>query len=115
MWQEETDEVLQDLCERFINRRLFKYVEFDPNKMMNVWLELIQLFKDIRINPDYYLVVDSSSDLPYDFYRPGEEGERLPIHLLMPNQELRELSRESDVVEAISGKKNEQIINYIFH
>ena len=105
MWQEETDEVLQDLCERFINRRLFKYVEFDPNKMMNVWLELIQLFKDIRIDPDYYLVVDSSSDLPYDFYRPGEEGERLPIHLLMPNQELRELSRESDVVEAISGKK----------
>ena len=73
--------------------------------MMNVWLELIQLFKDIGIDPDYYLVVDSSSDLPYDFYRPGEEGERLPIHLLMPNQELRELSRESDVVEAISGKK----------
>lgn len=49
--------------------------------------------------------VDSSSDLPYDFYRPGEEEERLPIHLLFPNGELKELSRLSDIVEAISGKK----------
>ncbi|HEY4600766.1 MAG TPA: HD domain-containing protein, partial [Cerasibacillus sp.] len=105
MWQHEEDDILSDLCERFINRRLFKYVEFDPNKMMNTWVKLTQLFKDIGIEPEYYLVVDSSSDLPYDFYRPGEEGERLPIHLLMPNGELRELSRESDVVEAISGKK----------
>jgi hypothetical protein len=51
------------------------------------------------------LVVDSSSDLPYDFYRPGEEEERLPIHLLMKNGELRELSRESEIVDAISGKR----------
>ena len=51
------------------------------------------------------MVVDSSSDLPYDFYRPGEEGERLPIYLLMPNGELRELSRESVLVDAISGKR----------
>ncbi|GEN32206.1 hypothetical protein HNQ35_001216 [Cerasibacillus quisquiliarum] len=105
MWQHEEDKILSDLCERFINRRLFKYVEFDPNKMMNSWVTLTQLFKDMNIDPEYYLVVDSSSDLPYDFYRPGEEGERLPIHLLMPNGELRELSRESEVVEAISGKK----------
>ena len=49
-------------------------------------------------------MVDSSSDLPYDFYRPGEEEERFPI-LLLPNGELRELSRSSDIVDAISGKR----------
>lgn len=49
--------------------------------------------------------MDSSSDLPYDFYRPGEEGERLPIYLQMPNKELSELSRSSDIVDAISGKR----------
>ena len=105
IWQDEEDSILRDLCDRFLNRRLFKYVEFNPNQQMHEWPKLYQLFIDIGLNPTYYLVVDSSSDLPYDFYRPGEEEERLPIHLLMPNGKLRELSRESDVVEAISGKK----------
>ncbi|QGH36392.1 HD domain-containing protein [Gracilibacillus salitolerans] len=105
MWAEEDDPILSDLAYRFMNRRLFKYVEFNPNLQMNEWMELYQLFRDIDLDPEYYLVVDSSSDLPYDFYRPGEEEERLPIHLLMPNKELRELSRQSDIVEAISGKK----------
>ncbi|WP_017725929.1 HD domain-containing protein [Halalkalibacterium ligniniphilum] len=105
IWQEEEDRILRDLCVRFLNRRLFKYVEFNPNLQMNDWPRLRQLFLQADLNPDYYLVVDSSSDLPYDFYRPGEEEERLPIHLVMPNGKLRELSRESEVVEAISGKK----------
>ncbi|MDE5414648.1 HD domain-containing protein [Alkalihalobacterium chitinilyticum] len=105
IWQEEDDRILRDLCGRFLNRRLFKYVEFNPNLQMKEWPILYQLFHEAGIDPEYYLVVDSSSDLPYDFYRPGEEEERLPIHLQMPNGKIRELSRESDVVEAISGKK----------
>jgi hypothetical protein len=104
-WQEEDDAVLRDLCSRFINRHLFKYVEFTPNTQMENYFQLKEWFRIAGIDPDYYLVVDSSSDLPYDFYRPGEEEERLPIHLLTSGGELRELSRESDVVEAISGKK----------
>ncbi|MFC7062298.1 HD domain-containing protein [Halobacillus seohaensis] len=105
MWMQEDDEILSDLCDRFVNRRLFKYIEFNPNSQMSEWMELYKLFQKAGLNPDYYLVVDSSSDLPYDFYRPGEEGERLPIHLLKPNQELKELSRLSEIVESISGKK----------
>ncbi|MDF0726666.1 HD domain-containing protein [Cytobacillus sp. S13-E01] len=105
-WQEEADPILSDLCRRFINRNLFQYAEFSPNnEQMMKLMELTSLFKKAGIDPDYYLVVDSSSDLPYDFYRPGEEEERLPIHLQMPNGELRELSRQSDIVDAISGKR----------
>lgn len=104
MWTEEEDPILSDLSYRFMNRRLFKYVEFDPNLQMSDWMKLHQLFRQVDLDPDYYLVVDSSSDLPYDFYRPGEEEERLPIHLLLPNGELKELSRQSEIVEAISGK-----------
>lgn len=105
MWQEEEDPILSDLCRRFVNRHLFKYVEFDPAKEYKKLAELNSLFKKAGLDPEYYLVVDSSSDLPYDFYRPGEEGERLPIHLLMKNGELKELSRESEIVDAISGKR----------
>ena len=105
LWQEEDDRILQDLATRFMNRNLFKYVEFDPAKEFRKLTKLSMLFTEAGINPDYYLVVDSSSDLPYDFYRPGEEEERLPIHLLMKSGELRELSRESEIVDAISGKR----------
>jgi uncharacterized protein len=104
-WQEEADPILSDLCRRFVNRNLFKYVEFDPAKEYKKLAELMALFKKAGIDPEYYLVVDSSSDLPYDFYRPGEEEERLPIHLLMKSGELKELSRESEIVDAISGKR----------
>jgi hypothetical protein len=105
IWQEEADPILSDLCRRFVNRNLFKYAEFDPAKEYKKLAELTDLFKKAGIDPEYYLVVDSSSDLPYDFYRPGEEEERLPIHLLMHNGELKELSRESEIVDAISGKR----------
>ncbi len=104
-WIREEDEILSDLCDRFVNRRLFQYIDFNPAKEYRKLGELDALFRKAGIDPDYYLVVDSSSDLPYDFYRPGEEEERLPIHLLMRDGELRELSRESDIVDAISGKR----------
>ncbi|WP_258871030.1 HD domain-containing protein, partial [Halobacillus trueperi] len=66
-WMKEEDAVLSDLCQRFVNRKLFKYIEFNPNSQMNEWMELYKLFTKAGLNPDYYLVVDSSSDLPYDF------------------------------------------------
>ena len=114
VWQDEEDPILSDLCRRFMNRNLFKYVEFTDKHGLDNWMELSSLFKKIGLDPEYYLVVDSTSDLPYDFYRAGEEEERLPILLLMPNGELRELSRESDIVEAITGKKRRDQ-NYSIH
>lgn len=105
VWQDEADDILSDLCRRFMDRDLFKYVEFTEEHGLDNWAELNRLFKKIGLDPEYYLVVDSTSDLPYDFYRVGEEEERLPILLLTPSGELRELSRESDIVEAITGKK----------
>ncbi|WP_102026708.1 HD domain-containing protein [Salirhabdus sp. Marseille-P4669] len=105
IWKDEKDPVLSDLCNRFVNRHLFKYIEFNPNQQIGEYMELHSLFVKAGIDPDYYLEVDSSSDLPYDFYRPGEEEERLPIYLQMKNGDLKELSRQSEIVEAISGKK----------
>ena len=105
LWMDERDPILADMSDRFVNRRLFQYVDFDPGKDYRKLGELARLFQKAGIDPDYYLVDDSTSDLPYDFYRPGEEGERLPIHLLMPNGDIKELSRLSQIVEAISGKR----------
>lgn len=104
VWQQEKDKILSDLCRRFINRRLFKYVQLSKDQVY-AGDELTQAFAEAGMDPDYYLKVDSSSDCPYDFYRPGEEEERLPIQLLMPDGSLHELSQESDVVASITGKR----------
>jgi len=104
-WQEEDDKILHDLCNRFINRQLFKYVEYNPEQDKEKLEELHRLFKQVNIDPTYYLVVDSSSDLPYDVYRPGEE--RVPIYLQVPSGELKELSTYSVIVDAITGRKRE--------
>ncbi len=105
LWINERDTILADLCDRFVNRRLFQYVDFDPGTDYKKLGELSALFKKAGIDPEYYLIDDSTSDLPYDFYRPGEEEERLPIQLLMPNGDIKELSRLSQIVDAISGKR----------
>ncbi|MGC5325713.1 HD domain-containing protein [Brevibacillus sp. SYSU BS000544] len=102
-WGEEEDPILSDLCNRFIDRNLFKYVEFNPRHYRELE-EIKQLMREAGIDPAYYVEVDSTSDLPYDFYRPGEE-ERIPIMLLMPSGQLQELSTKSEIVESISGKR----------
>ncbi len=104
-WQNEKDDILSDLCSRFINRSLFKYVEYDPKKQEKEYKKLKELFYQAGIDPDYYLVIDSSSDLSYDVYRAGEG--RVPIYLQMPSGEEKELSTHSVIVDSITGKTRE--------
>ncbi|WP_019121022.1 HD domain-containing protein [Brevibacillus massiliensis] len=103
-WRMEKDPILSDLCARFMDRNLFQYVEYNPRDFINLE-EIKKLFLEAGIDPAYYVEVDSTSDLPYDFYRPGEEQERIPIMLRMSSGELIELSRKSEIVQAISGKR----------
>ncbi|HLR15083.1 MAG TPA: HD domain-containing protein [Bacillota bacterium] len=103
-WQQEEDPILNDLCSRFLERRLFKYIEYDPMVQEDDLFQLQVLFRKAGIDPDYYLAVDKSSDLPYDFYE-SEGGDRTPIYLQMPTMDLVELSKASTIVEAISRKK----------
>jgi len=103
-WRREEDPVLKDLCARFLDRNLFKYVEYNPRDF-RLLAELKELFQSAGIDPAYYLEVDTTSDLPYDFYRAGEDEERIPIMLRMPNGDQVELSQKSEIVKAISGKR----------
>lgn len=104
MWMKEKDSILQDLCSRFVNRKLFKYINMNPEKEPERYEHLKQLLEQAGVDTNYYLYHDRTSDLPYDFYRPGEESTRIPIYLEMPNGEIRELSQESLIVDAIAGR-----------
>lgn len=103
-WKVEKDPILKDLAARFLDRNLYKYVECNPRNFRMI-AEVKELFSKAGIDPAYYVEVDSTSDLPYDFYRPGEDEERIPIMLQMPSGEFVELSQKSEIVEAISGKR----------
>lgn len=102
-WQHEDDAILRDLSRRFVNRKLFQYINLNPFERPEVYSELRRLFREAGLDPAYYLVHDSTSDLPYDFYRPGVEGTKKPIFLLMQDGQQRELSERSQIVEAIAG------------
>lgn len=103
-WMDEADAILSDLCIRFMERQLFQYVEFDQETRQADFDRLAELFNEANIDPTYYLVVDSSADLPYDVYRSGDTDSRVPIYLQMPNNSLKELSTHSVIVDAITGK-----------
>lgn len=104
LWRKESDDILADLCDRFINRKLFKYIDYDPEYDHQRYADLQVLFRKANLDPDYYLAIESSSDLSYDYYHLADKDEYQPIQLAMPNGQLKELSLESNVVQAISGK-----------
>jgi HD superfamily phosphohydrolase len=72
-WTRESDRILQDLSQRFIERRLFKAIDLDLEED-----ERALFIKRARqrvaargFNPDYYLIEDRAADIPYySYYRP---------------------------------------------
>jgi uncharacterized protein len=101
-WTQEDDSVLADLCSRFLNRRLYKYVTLDEVdtgmlKRLHEWMH------QVGWDPAFYMEIDFPTDLPYDVYQPGNEDEKLPIYMLSSNEELNEISAMSEIVRSISG------------
>ncbi|GGG87377.1 HD domain-containing protein [Paenibacillus radicis (ex Gao et al. 2016)] len=105
-WEDEEDALLAELCNRFLNRRLYKYITMtNPDDTL---LEEISLqFTSIGLNPEYHMEIDFPFDQPYDVYRPdskkGGKEEKTPILLLDEQDRLSEISAKSDIVRSITG------------
>lgn len=105
-WEEEQDNLLSELCNRFLNRRLYKYITIDdPGDTL---LEEVQReFIQIGLIPDYHMEIDFPFDQPYDVYRPdskkGGKEEKTPILLLDEHDQIIEISAKSDIVTSITG------------
>ena len=100
-WMYESDRVLSELSDRFVNRELFKYIPFDGSFI--TMSELEALFTEAGLDPKYNLFSDSYSDMPYDYDRPGSKDTRRPIHLLKKNGDVREISSQSIIINSITG------------
>ncbi|MEK4204868.1 MULTISPECIES: HD domain-containing protein [Paenibacillus] len=101
-WTLEEDELLSDLCTRFIHRKLYKYVEIE-NLDTDMITEICSSFAGVGLNPEYDLEIDYPTDLPYDVFHPGAAFDNNQILLLDRNEQLREISEVSDIVRSISG------------
>ncbi|MET3939070.1 HD superfamily phosphohydrolase [Paenibacillus sp. PvP094] len=100
-WRQENDSVLSELCERFMDRRLYKYVEVEQIDVETIE-EIRVAFAKAGLHPEYDLEIDFPTDLPYDVFRPDESTDK-QILLLDRQDKLHELSEVSDIVRSISG------------
>ncbi len=101
-WKSEPDALLSDLCGRFLDRKLYKYVELETGELEMVE-QIRQAFEQAGLHPEYDLEIDFPTDLPYDVFRPDEAAAGKQILLLDRQERLREISEVSDIVRSISG------------
>lgn len=110
-WAEEKDELLRDLCRRFMDRKLYKYIAIEQlheNEHASIIEEMISL----GLHPSYHMEIDFPYDKPYDVYHPdgtnGKKKEKTPILLLDDQEQISEISVKSDIVRSITGLRQGQ-------
>ncbi|EXX86130.1 hypothetical protein BG53_06565 [Paenibacillus darwinianus] len=103
-WTEEPDELLAELCRRFLHRRLYQYITMDQRDEA-LWTRIRHAFGAAGLHPEYHLEVDYPFDLPYHVYRPGTTDleDKPPILLLGDQDKLEDISVKSDIIRSIAG------------
>ena len=113
MWRSSQDLVLNDLCKRFLSRRLFKGVDLasQPNLPGQLKKRAKAKFGE---NWHYYVHTDPLDSVSYGIYRPGSDR---PIRTLVPPGEgWQEISRATHST-AILGLSHDALITggYLFY
>lgn len=95
------DEILSDLCRRFLNRKLFKHRNLKSNEQLQSIREIV---KQKGYDPDYYVICDDASTTPYIHYGAGDEVQEIQI-LMADSNEVKTLPEVSEIVKAIVDTK----------
>ncbi len=103
------DKILADLCNRFLNRKLFLYHDLRSNEEK---LKLMDFYCQKGFNPRYYVVSDDQSQIPYLYYNNGSEIGEIEI---LVNRELKVLPEVSEIVGAITNSTKNKIDHKIFY
>ena len=104
-WTEFSDPILSDLAKRFLYRKPLKSATFSGDRSSSLIKEMTALVEKVGYNPVYYTAINSSYDLPYDFYLPEEGRHRTQIEILRNDGTLVELSEVSQLVAALAGQE----------
>lgn len=106
-WVHESDNILKDLCCRFINRRLFKSVDISKSDwgQSERFKQAQQFIEAAGFEEAYYMLKDSAQDIPYfGPYTPNVQEPKACIFLEVKHRteiELREITEVSDVIRSM--------------
>ncbi|WP_413627646.1 HD domain-containing protein [Fructilactobacillus vespulae] len=102
-WRDDSDSILADLSQRFIDRKPFKSAIFtDENKPLLPKLQ--NIIEETGFDPEYYSESDNSYNQPYDVYNPQSQHSNAQIELIQKDGSFVELSQASLLVRTITGK-----------
>lgn len=111
VWKNENDTVLSLLCERLLNRKLFRVEIHDSPVNTNRLNEIKKITEKkyhLKNDESHYFVF--SDIVSNNMYEIGEEK----IHLMLNTKEIRDISSVSDIInlQAISTKDEKYFICY---
>ncbi|MCM3786480.1 HD domain-containing protein [Neobacillus mesonae] len=113
-WIYEKDSMLSELCTRFLDRKLYKYVEVDYMEQKDI-VKIEEAFIKVGLNPMYDLEIDFPTDLPYDVFRPDIEESKKQIIIIDKQERQRDISEVSEIVRSISGMQKGKYHLYFPH
>jgi len=104
-WEKSPDAILSDLAGRITGRRLFKTLDISRVKNLKTREKLArEAIQAAGLDPRYYLVMDTSGDVPYKPYSPNRPAQS---HILVEygapgKTETRDIHEVSAVVDGLA-------------
>jgi HD superfamily phosphohydrolase len=113
-WMKEQDPIIADLASRFVHRKLFKAIdlEFAADDALSFWERAETIVRRAGFDPQYYLIMDRASDVPYyGYYSPVGVDPKSLIYIETggPLAEIREISEVSEVVRGMRGYRIDRL------
>jgi hypothetical protein len=107
-WSRSSDEVLADLCRRFLHRRIFKTIELEPERYESLRKKLEALARKRGFDPRYYVVFDRAVADPYidGLFQQGAPDDEVGESIFLVDRELNliELSEHSELIGAVTNR-----------
>lgn len=116
-WVEHPDPILSDLSRRYVQRDLLKSVFKVAHEDIDLARvgDVAEIVRAHGWDPDYYLIVDTTSDVAYDYYTApdGNGARRKPILALDESGDPQEIATLSHTIAAVATRRRVAVNLYV--
>lgn len=119
VWSGHRDPILSNLCQRFLHRDLLKAVFKVAHESLTLERldEAAETVQAAGWDPDYYLIVDRTSDVAYDYYTAtdpaGDGARKKPILALNEAGVPQEIATLSHTIAAVATRRKVAVNVYV--